>query len=505
MRSLGGFIKGGGVVSLLGVALFVGLLPGLVVRAGSQGAYFTSVMATDGNSQKDVVAGGMAKVYSNQAPVFEDTVFFNNITSAPSSTFYEVIFVTDGPTTLSFTGDSVAVSAGASGTFNWQESGGFGGSGNVNIRLELWFNSSVKPIMENSVSFSFLVVLLNVAGWMQSQVAVQRGLNVPAKLAINFTNGGNDLMYNSSLALLNASGVMVQPYVYSLGNLQVGGSTGRVFNVSAAQGLMFGPLPILFRISFSDFRGVQHSVNETAVIDLTQLGTQITITPSVSTVNVNGYASIKISLVDNNGDPVTDAKVTVSIGNLTPLSLQTDSYGNAVYQYQAKNGSGVNLLRATFVGDSILAPSAGSSILTVKALLTTLTLAVPSGLSLGQATSLSSTLLDATGHPVIGANVTFLVNGRGVGWGLTDTSGVAVLYYYLGTSGYLNIRASYLGSDAFEGADSPLATVSVAPASLFVVVGVDLTLPVFLAFAFGIFVLAARSLRANLKPHGEIE
>jgi hypothetical protein len=505
MRGFGVVVRGGGVVCLLGVALFVGLLQGPVVWAGSQGAYFTSVLATDGNGQRQVLDGSMAKVYSNQAPVFEDTVFFNNVTASPSSTFYEVIYLTYGPTTLSFTGDLVTVSSGASGAFNWQESGGFGGSGYVNIRIELWLNSSVKPILESSVSFDFFVVLLTVNGWLQSQVAVQRGLSIPAELAVNFTNGGNDVMYNSSLAVLNASGVTVQPYGYSLGDLQVGGSARGVFNVSATQGLSFGPLQILFRISFADFRGVQHSVNETVVIDLTQLGTQITISPSVPRVNVNAYASIKISLVDNNGDSVSDAKIAVYIGNLPPLSLQTDSYGNAVYQYQAKNGSGVFLLRATFAGDASLAPSAGSSILIVNPLSTTLTLSVPNDLSLGQSTTLSAALLDATGHPVIGANVTFLVNGKGVGWGLTDTSGVAVLYYYLEASGYLNLRASFVGDDTYQGADSPVATVNVAPVSLFVVWGVDLTFPVFLVFAFSVLVLAARSLIASRKLHDEIK
>ncbi len=505
MRCGSGFFKGGLVVVLLGFALLVGLLPGLVVRGGSQDAYFTSVMVTDGNGEKEVLAGGVAKVYSNQAPVIEDTVFFNNVTSAPSSIFYEVIFLTNGPTTLSFTGDSVAVSSRASGTFNWQESGGFGGSGYVNIRIELWLNSSGKPVLESTVQFDFQIVLLTVTSWMQSQASVQRGLSVPVRLAVNFTNGGNDEMYNSTLALLNASGAIIQPYVYSLGDLHIGGSAGAVFDVSAAQGSTFGPLAILFRISFADFRGVLHAVNETAVVDLTRLGTEITIVPSVPRVNENGYASIKVSLADNNGNPVADAGLTLSIGNLPPLFLHTDSYGNAVYQYQARNGSGVFVLRASFAGDSNLAPSVGSSTFVVNPLATILTLAVPNGLSLGQITAFSAMLLDATGHPVIGANITFLVNGKGVGWVLTDTSGVAVLYYELGISGYLNIKASYLGSDAYESADSATTTVNVAPASLFVLLGVDLTLPIFLAFAFGIFVLAARSLKANWKSQGEVK
>ncbi len=479
-------------------------MPSPLVRGGSPAAYFTSVLATDGNGKKQVFLGGTAKVYSGQAPVVEDTVFFNNVTGFPSSTFYEVIFVTTGLTTISFTGSPVIVSYNSSGTFKWQESGGFSGSADVSIRIELWLNSSGSPVLESTVRFDFLVVMLSVTGWSQSQVIVQRGLNAPVRLSLNFTNGGNDVMYNSSLALLNSSQAMVQPFVYSLGNIQAGQSVLRTFNVTASKGPAVGPIQVLFRISFADFRGFRHAVNQSAIINLAQMGTQAAIFLSASAITVNGYVSIKILVIDNNGDPVANAGLTLDVGNLPPLSLQTDSIGNAVYQYQARNGSGVFLLRAIYSGDSNLASSTASSTLTIKPLGTTLTLTVPRGGSLGQSSPLSATLLDETGHPVTGANITFLVNGAVVGWVLSDASGVAVLYYYMGRSGTLNVRTSYLGSEVYEGAVSSVATVNVAPASLLVIGGVDLTLPAFLAFAFGILVLAVRSLRSHWKTDGEV-
>ncbi len=492
------------VACLLVSVCSVFLSPGLVVRAGSSTAYFTSVKATDGNNVKEVVGGGTAKVYSGQAPVLEDTVFFNNVSGFPSSTFYEVIFLSTGGTTISFTGDPVTVSYNSSGTFNWQESGGLSGSGNVSIRIELWLNSSGSRMLESVVQFNFMVVMLSVTGWSQSQVIVQRGLNAPARLALNFTNGGNDVMYNSSIALLNSSQTSIQPYVYSLGNLQAGGSILRMFNVTAAKGPPLGPIQVLFRVSFADFRGVRHAVNETVVVNLAQMGTQTAIFLSTSSITVNGYVAIKILITDNNGDPVPGAAVTLNIGSLMPLSLQTDSVGSAVYQYQARNGSGIFLLRAIYTGDVTLAPSTASSTLTIKPLGTALTLTVPFSGSLGQSSPISATLLDDTGHPVTGANITFLVNGAVVGWVLTDASGVAVLYYYLGTSGTLNIRTAYQGSEVYQGAVSSVATVNVAPASLLIIGGIDLTLPAFLAVAFGILILTARSLRSHWRTEGEI-
>ena len=489
---------------ILSSVLAACLAPSPIARASSPAAYFTSVLATDGNGKKQVLLGGTAKVYSGQAPVFEETVFFNNVTGFPSSTFYEVIFVTTGLTTISFTGGPVIVAYNSSGTFKWQESGGFSGSGVVRIRIELWLNSSGTPTFENAVQFDFLVVSLSVTGWSQSQVIVQRGLNAPVLLMLNFTNGGNDVMYNSSLALLNSSQTLIQPYAYSLGNIQAGQSNLRTFNVTASRGPALGPIQVLFRISFADFRGVSHAVNETAVIYLAQMGTQTAISLSASSITVNGYVSIKILVIDNNGDPVPGVSVTVNIGTLPPLSLQTDSVGNAVYQYQARNGSGVFVLRATYSGDATLAPSTGSSTLTIKPLGTALTLTVPTGGSLGQSSPLSATLLDETGHPVTGANITFLVNGVVVGWVLTDASGVAVLYYYLGLSGTLNFRAAYKGNEVYQGVVSSIATVNVAPASLLVIGGIDLTLPAFLAVAFGILILTARSLRSHLRTEGEI-
>lgn len=487
------------MLSVLCSALPANLPLHSVVRAASSNAYFTSVLATDGTGLKQVLTGGTAKVYSNQAPVYEYTTFFNNINATRWSIFYEVINVTSGSTSFSFTGDPLNVTSQSSGAWPWYESGGFAGSGVIHISIELFWNSSTGPVFEYAVRFDFLVVLLLVTGWTQSQATVQRGFTVPVLVNLSFTNGGNDLMYNTTLALLNSSGVTLQPYADSLGNIQTGGSVEASFSATAPIGVSIGAHYALFRISFADFRGVRHAVNMTALINLVALGTQITLVPNPSSIKVNAFTLLKIILVDNNGEQVGNAPVNLNIGSLAPINLQTDSSGSAVYQYQARNGSGVYLLRATFPGDLSLASSSTTSILVVNPLQTSLSVNLPGSTSLGQSIAFSATLLDETGRQVVGANVTFLVNDFAVGWVLTDASGVAVLYYFPKTNGILNVRASYLGSPTYSGSESTAATVNVAPASLFVIGGLDLTLPVFLAFAFGVLVLTARSLKTRWK------
>lgn len=487
------------LLSLILLALVAYITVPTRVIATTSEAYFTSVLATDGNGSSQVLGGGTAKVYANQGPVWENTTFYNNITTSPSSLFYEVIFVTSGINTVSFTGTQVLVNQGSSGSFNWEMPGGFGAAGVVQIAIQLWLNTTIAPIIEDTAQFNFFVVSLTVVGWTQSQVSVQRGLNIQTHLDFNFTNSGNDVMYNASLALMNSSGLQIQPFTVLLGNIGPSQTVGTHFMVSASGDAILGAHSATLSLYFFDFRSEPHQVTETSVIMVMRLGTQLRMDVNPASIKESDYSLIHVQLLDNNGNPVDDAPVNVTLGNFDQILLRTDSYGNAVYQYHADIGSGVYLLSSEYSGTDLFASSSAVTLLSVGSLGTSLTLTTPTTAKIGDTLIFAATLLDEIGQPVEGGNVTFLVNGVVAGWVITDGTGAAVFYYFARANGVIHVKATFSGTDVYEGSDTSISDISVVPASLIVLGGIDLTLPLMLLTASVVVVLTLRSLNVKRK------
>ena len=101
--------------------------------------------------------------------------------------------------------------------------------------------------------------------------------------------------------------------------------------------------------------------------------------------------------------------------------------------------------------------------ITVNKAATTITTNNITGIN-DQTITLTATLTDNNGKPVVGRTVTFSVNGTSVGTATTDANGVATLSYKLTKAGNFTVNATFAGDNEYL-TSSTIGTLNVTPAS----------------------------------------
>ena len=135
-------------------------------------------------------------------------------------------------------------------------------------------------------------------------------------------------------------------------------------------------------------------------------------------------ATLSASLVDEYGQAVNSRTITFQVGTDGPFSGLTNSSGIATKSYTPTLAAGSYTGSSGFAGDSLYNASGSSSSFAVasKATTTTYTGAVSGGPN--KTVVLSAVLKDATGKPLAGRTITFLLGSQSVS-ATTDTNGVA--------------------------------------------------------------------------------
>nr|WP_302579001.1 Ig-like domain repeat protein [Methanobrevibacter arboriphilus] len=128
-------------------------------------------------------------------------------------------------------------------------------------------------------------------------------------------------------------------------------------------------------------------------------------------------------------------KLQTAIANATAMyeGNTADSYADVIAQRNALQSAINNLVEI---------PSTPVNVAT------TFTMANHVG-TYGKVVQLRATLKDVQGHAVSGHTVTFYVNGKVVGKGVTDSAGLATCNYKVSSTGTLSLRASFSGQDSY--------------------------------------------------------
>lgn len=334
------------LISLFVFGLGINYLILPVIAQPYYDAYFTSIRVTHGDSYIELISGGTAKVTDGQK-VWVNVTFYNDNCGWPWGYLYTKIYIDD---TLRGTSDERIVWLGTSDGDDRQYT--VYGPATFHFKVEVWWESAGTHYLEDVNEFDLKVVKLSVYNWSPSSLDVEKGKTTASTWSITFDNGGNDMMYSTSISVTDSAGLQISPMSQDLGDITAGGTKSTTFSVVSPTTLLIDTYTVTFRIDYDDFRGISHSETKTALVAVTKLSTTLTINvPSEGTKGEQ--ATFTAILKDGNGDPIADETVRFYIYEEETWveidSATTGSNGVATITY-TPTATGIFQIKASYGG-----------------------------------------------------------------------------------------------------------------------------------------------------------
>jgi len=222
-------------------------------QTNSGDAYFTHILVTNGKDAIDLISGGIAKVYSLQAPVWVNlTVYNENCTTQGLNYANFVVDVTEDSDTNSWTLERVF--KGGSKDLPLAYPYGITGPKTVNLKAELFLNRSGTYYLEDVRQFSIKVVLLSIEENSINLSLVEICQTDSFDLTLNVQNMGNDVAYATNI-IIGSSGELsviggASCYLGDLGANEIGTAS---FSFSVPLQASIGVHTITFTCTYNDF------------------------------------------------------------------------------------------------------------------------------------------------------------------------------------------------------------------------------------------------------------
>lgn len=222
-------------------------------QTDSGDAYFTRILVTNGRGAVDIISGGMAKVYSLQAPVWVNLTIYNeNCTTEGLNYANFVVNVTEGSDTNSWTLERVF--KGGSKNLSLAYPYGIAGPKTVNLKAELFLNNSGTYTLEDVRQFSIRVVLLSIEEDSVNSSLVEICQTDSFDLTLNVQNTGNDVAYATNITIGNSGELSIisgaSCYLGDLGASEIGTAS---FSFSVPLYASLGVHTITFTCIYNDF------------------------------------------------------------------------------------------------------------------------------------------------------------------------------------------------------------------------------------------------------------
>jgi hypothetical protein len=346
---------------------------------------------------------------------------------------------------------------------------GWVGPGTYTLTVELASATSDSTL--DSRQLMLTVVKLTAGDWASSVSKATWGLNETLPFRVNFTNIGNDDMFDTVLTVMK-SDLKISPL--SSGNI------GRVrsfetktvtFTLGSLKGkdVKPGTYKITFRLLFNDFRGVAHSQDETLEFKLEKMKLNISLSTTPTRPKYGDEIRFKLKLTDMNGKPLPDEQLTIQVGAATMRNL-TDQHGETTYTYSGVLDSGEHDVKTIYDGSEYYMNLTETFRVKIDPLSTILIMETPKILNATVPANLNLTLLDEFRRPLKGQKIGILLKkqtGEVSYEKVTEKDGGAYLRLNLNRSGELQLQVNFPGSRNYlKSSNSSTLTVNRASTRL---------------------------------------
>ncbi|MBS7650981.1 hypothetical protein KEJ35_06500 [Candidatus Bathyarchaeota archaeon] len=325
---------------------------------------------------------------------------------------------------------------------------GWIGPGTYTLTVEL--TSATSDTTLDSKTLMLTVVKLTAGDWASSVSNATWGLNETLPFRVNFTNIGNDDMFDAVLTVIK-SNLKISPL--SSGNM------GRVRSfetktVTFTLGSLNekevkpGTYKITFRLLFNDFRGIAHSQDETLDFKLEKMRLNINLSTTPPNPKYGEEIRFKLKLTDMKGKPLPDEQLNIQVGKATMQNL-TDRNGETTYTYRGILDSGEHNIKTIYNGSEYYMNLTKTFRLKIDPLATILIIKTPKILNATVPATLNLTLLDESGRPLKGQKLEILLKTQTEEIPyekLTEKNGEAYLTLNLTRSGDFQLQANFPGS-----------------------------------------------------------
>jgi len=443
------------ILSFIVIATYAQTQVGVVSAQGAGGAYFTSLIVNNGLGFIDLINGGQAKVMLGQL-VWCNLTFYNDKVGTLGVRLFTKLYV-DG--SLLGISSSQYIFRYLTGTQYWRLPDL--SPGLHNVKVELWWDDGGTYYLEDARSFQVYVVQLTPT-LSAPQVGVPRGSAKGSGWVVSLSNDGNDMMYRTTVSIVDSAGLVVYPQTASLEDLLPGAIKSTLFTLVAPSTLGTGQYNIKFAISYYDFVGNIHRDYFYGTVTVTRTPASLSVTLDQGVVIIGGTVTIQANLTSD-GVGLGNQKIEFFVDENAIGYGTTDSSGRATIVYDANLTPGIHTIRAHFAGTGEFLASDGTANLVVVAIPTKIALTVPPSLTEGVGATLSAVLSDYKGSPIQGHTVEFFANGTVIGSTKTDSSGKATLEFVPRSSGSLLIQAVYEGAGNYAASSSQILTVQISP------------------------------------------
>lgn len=232
--------------------------------SASNGASFSHINITNGGGTIDLVNGGTARTYEMQKIEMNITMM-NNDLGNPNATLYVELFQNG---TLWYVSQPSEVAEGNTYTV-FLSTTNVTGETLLNFRAELhWNNTSGNDSIVDTAQFNIQSVNLffNNLSYAYNEVII--GSGSPSTLNLTVGNGGNDVMYNLTLTIVNPSGLQFSNSTLYLGDLQSNKNATGSLKITAPSSLNPGTVSVGVQLAFTDLSGVRHFAGTNIPINL---------------------------------------------------------------------------------------------------------------------------------------------------------------------------------------------------------------------------------------------
>ena len=332
-----------------------------------------------------------------------------------------------------------------------------------------WHPSGVAPgeytaevsVMDNSGNrdtraFTLKIVLLRIANLSWAPMWLKKGLSEQG-LCVSFSNGGNDIMYDVVLYVVNSCDISLAPLNASLGDLGPGEACSLNLMASVPAEAELGIRDLLFRVEYLDFRGVRHEENFTISVQVAVMGSSISLALEPYEARVLDTVNASVTLVDELGRPLANMSIDLYVDDIFITSAITDENGTAELSFQADLSPGLHVVRAIFNGTTLVGASSAEAQLLIRLRNSSLEAQAPSEATSGTPFVVKSILKGEDGEPIENATICLYIVEDGspelLARSQTDASGVASFSITL-EAGEQYLKLIFEGNDVYAGSET---------------------------------------------------
>ncbi|WP_455645532.1 carboxypeptidase regulatory-like domain-containing protein, partial [Methanosphaera sp.] len=193
--------------------------------------------------------------------------------------------------------------------------------------------------------------------------------------------------------------------------------------------------------------GTYNPSKTATTFEVTKIDTKLTL-DSIKDTTVGATTTITGTLVDEEGNILSNAKVTVTV-NGVEYAVTTNSEGKFEVSVEEKLATDVNV-EAVYAGDDTYYSSSDKTEYNVRKLDTTVTVDQIDSVDVGKTVEITGVLTDENGETIADAEVIISVNGVEVAKVITNAQGVYTTEYTTTLVGENTVDVNYEGNDTYN-------------------------------------------------------